>query len=184
MANCFLNARQAAVAAGESPPRTRACSKEAGDATPTAFGTSRLISDLAPEDFAALRKKLAKRNGPPRLGTRIQCIGCAFKYAFGSAMNDRPARNGPDFKKPLQKTLRLHMAKQGTNLFAAQEVRNLIEAAGVRMQAMILLGVNYGFGNADCGTPSITAANLVGGWIDFPRPKTGVPLLPVVAGDY
>jgi integrase len=39
---------------------------------------------------------------------------------------------------------------------------------------MILLGVNCGFGNTDCGTLPLSALNLATGWIDFPRPKTGI----------
>src|SRR5262249_24039953 len=50
----------------------------------------------------------------------------------------------------------------------------LIEAAGVPLRAMVLLGVNCGFGNADCGTLPLSALDLDGGWVDFPRPKTGI----------
>jgi len=34
---------------------------------------------------------------------------------------------------------------------------------------MMLLGVNIGFGNADCGTLSLSALDLEGGWIDYPH---------------
>jgi len=40
---------------------------------------------------------------------------------------------------------------------------------------MILLGINAGFGNVDCGTLPISALDLERGFIDFPRPKTGIP---------
>jgi len=39
---------------------------------------------------------------------------------------------------------------------------------------MILLGVNCGFGNNDCGMLPCSALDLDGGWINFPRPKTGI----------
>ncbi len=39
---------------------------------------------------------------------------------------------------------------------------------------MILLGVNCGFGNADCGTLPLAALDLDGGWINYHRPKTGI----------
>ena len=38
--------------------------------------------------------------------------------------------------------------------------------------AMFLLGINCGFGNADCGTLPLSALDLDGCWINFPRPKT------------
>lgn len=40
---------------------------------------------------------------------------------------------------------------------------------------MILLGINCGFGNADCGKLPKDALDLAGGWVNFPRPKTGIP---------
>ena len=43
------------------------------------------------------------------------------------------------------------------------------------MKAMILLGINCGFGPADCGTLPASAVELNTGWINYPRPKTGVP---------
>jgi integrase len=39
---------------------------------------------------------------------------------------------------------------------------------------MILLGVNCGFGNADCGTLPQSALDLERGWVNYPRPKTGI----------
>jgi integrase len=40
---------------------------------------------------------------------------------------------------------------------------------------MVLLGINCGFGNSDCGNLPQTAVDLKTGIIDFPRPKTGIP---------
>jgi integrase len=72
-------------------------------------------------------------------------------------------------------------------LFSAEEVRRLVNGrlvvgergpellrAGVQLRAMILLGVNCGFGNADCGTLPLSAVDLETGWIDYARPKTGI----------
>jgi integrase len=39
---------------------------------------------------------------------------------------------------------------------------------------MILLGINCGFGNNDCGTLPKTALDLKNGWVDYPRPKTAI----------
>ena len=49
-------------------------------------------------------------------------------------------------------------------LFAADEIRRLLEASGLAMKAMILMGINCGFGNADCGNLPVTALDLDGGW--------------------
>src|SRR6185437_4883774 len=39
---------------------------------------------------------------------------------------------------------------------------------------MILLAVNCGFGNNDCGTLPMSSVDLETGWVDFPRPKTAI----------
>jgi integrase len=39
---------------------------------------------------------------------------------------------------------------------------------------MILLGVTAGFGNHGCASLPLSAINLDSGWVEFPRPKTGV----------
>jgi integrase len=42
------------------------------------------------------------------------------------------------------------------------------------MRAMTLLGLNSGFGNNDLATLPLSALDLDAGWVDFPRPKTGI----------
>jgi len=39
---------------------------------------------------------------------------------------------------------------------------------------MILLGINCGLGNSDCANLEFRHLDLKLGWLDFPRPKTGV----------
>jgi integrase len=186
IANAFLNAKQEALKAGELSPRTWADYRSIMDALVGGLGKHRRVDDLAPDDFAALKAKLARRNGPHRMCTVIQVVRSAFKHAYESGQLDRPTRFGPSFKRTSKKTLRLHRAKQGPKLFTAEEVRRLIDAAGVQLRAMILLGINCGFGNTDCGTLPTFAVGLGAGMIDFPRPKTGIPrrcpLWPETAG--
>src|SRR5262249_543901 len=126
-------------------------------------------------DFAALRKAMAKKWGPIRLGKMIQYIRSIFKYGTDAGLLDRLTRFGPGFARPTKKVARLHRAKQGAKLFTALEIRRLLDAAGVQLRAMILLGINAGFGNTDCAQLPLSALDLQAGVIDFPRPKTGVP---------
>ncbi len=70
--------------------------------------------------------------------------------------------------------MRKHRAKAGVKMFEADELRRLIDAAKTPLRAMILLGVNCGFWNSDCASLPLSAVNLDKGWVEFPRPKTGV----------
>jgi integrase len=160
--------------AGEIAPRTfseyhATCARVGG-----AFGLTRPLDDLRPEDFETLRADLAKGLGPVALGNEVQRVRSLFKYAFEAGVTDRPARFGPAFKKPGVKVLRKARNERGERMFEAHEVRGMLGAAGPQLKAMILLGVNCGFGNADCGSLPLAALDLDRGWVNFPRPKTGV----------
>jgi integrase len=175
LVNQFLNQKQTLVDVGELSPLTWGDYKTACDEIITAFGKARLVADIDPEDFAGLRDKLARKWGPQRLGKTIQFVRCVFKHAFEAGLIPTPVRFGPGFKRPSRKVLRLHRAKQGAKLFTAEEVRRLLDAASVQLRAMILLGINCGYGNSDCGNLPRSALDLEQGWADFPRPKTGIP---------
>jgi integrase len=172
--NVFLNHKQALLDAGELSPRSWDDYKATTDILIRQFGRGRLIEDLRPDDFAALRKHLAKSAGPVRLGNVIQRVRSVFKFAFDAELIDRPVRFGPAFKRPSKKVLRIRRAELGPNLLRVEEVRRLIDAAGVPLRAMLLLGINAALGNSDCGNLPLTAVDLDAGWIDYPRPKTGV----------
>jgi integrase len=187
LANAYLNHKQALLDAGELSPRTMMNYKEAAGLVVERFGKGRLVSDLGQDDFAELRKWMAKKWGPVRLGDFIQRVRSVFKYGYDAELIDTPVRFGPGFARPTKKTLRLARAARGPKMFEAAEVRALVNGATVdgkggavqvtptpAMKAMVLLGVNCGFGNADCGTLPLSALDLDGGWISYHRPKTGV----------
>jgi integrase len=174
LCNAFLNHKQSLVDAGELSLRTWNEYKAACHEALAAFGKGRLVSDLRPDDFAALRKHMAKKWGAHRLAKIIQYVRSIFKFAFDAELIDRPVRFGPGFKRPSKKVIRLNRAEAGPKLFTPEEVRRLIDAAGPSMRAMILLGINCGFGNADCGNLPLSAVDLETGIVDYPRPKTGI----------
>jgi integrase len=175
VANALLNHKRQLVEAGELSNRTFEDYHEACALAVGAFGKSRLVCDLGPEDFALLRARMARTWGVLRLAKGVQCVRCLFKHALDARLIAAPVCFGPGFKAPSAKTLRLHRAKQGPKLFTAEEVRRLIAGAGVQLKAMILLGINCGFGNSDCGNLPLSAIDWGAGVIDYPRPKTGVP---------
>lgn len=138
------------------------------------LGREPLIDDLRPDDFSTFRSSLAKRLGPVALGNEIQRVRVLFKHAYDNRLVDRPVHYGPEFKRPEKKVLRLARAAKGPRMFEAADLRNIIETAGVPLRAMILLGINCGFGNQDCGALPLAAVDVKNGWLDYPRPKTGI----------
>jgi integrase len=173
LVNRFLTVKKQLLDAREIMPRTfqdyhGSCGRAAA-----CFGLTRLVDDLASDDFERLRGELAKTRGPQALGNEIQRVRMLFKYGYEAGLIDKPVRYGPTFKRPGKKILRRERASKGPRMFDASEVRKMIGTAGVQLRAMILLGVNCGYGNADCGALPVAALDLDGGWATFPRPKTG-----------
>src|SRR5262245_39446761 len=84
VANAYLNAKQNAVKASELSLRTWLDYRSIMVMLVKGMGKQKLVTTLDPQDFAALKKKLAKRNGPTRMSTVVQVIRCAFRFAYES----------------------------------------------------------------------------------------------------
>ena len=175
LVNAFLNAKAASRDAGEIAPRTWDDYKAACDLITDNFGKHRLVADIGPDDFATLRKKLAKKWGPRTLANVITRMRVAFKYAADNGLIDRPIIYGSSFKRPTKKTLRIDRAKKGPKLFTRDEILAMLDKSKGQLRAMLLLAINCGMGNQDCGTLPMSALDLDAGKLDYPRPKTGIP---------
>jgi integrase len=139
-----------------------------------AFGKNRLVKDLAADDFERLRASLSERFAPVTLKNTIQRIRQVFKWARDNGRIDFDIRYGTSFNKPSAAVLRRARAEKGERLFEATELRQLIALARPSLRAMLLLGVNCGFENSSCAKLEFRHLDLDGGWLNFPRPKTGI----------
>jgi integrase len=187
--------------AGEIGSRMYGEYKSITDLIISQFGTDRLVAELAAADFERLRTYMARRWGPTRLVNQVTRVKSVFKYAYEKELIDKPIPclqpHSSIFSPPSRDILRRNRVKRGKRMFSADEVqlmldalegtdvtvcisRDTAETASVRLKrnpqlkAMILLGVNCGFGNHDCATLPLAALDLDKGWIDYARPKTGI----------
>jgi integrase len=187
LCNGFLNAKTARVEAGELKQRSWAEYKEVTDLLVKQFGKGRLVDDLGPEDFAALRGKMAKRWGPVRLGNAITRVKTVFRYGLDNGLIEKHVRYGGEFRKPGKAVLRRHRAQNGEKMLEANHLQAMLGGALVvgndgpelvrpdtPLKAMILLALNAGFGNGDCAQLPRSALDLEGGWVHYARPKTGI----------
>lgn len=179
LCNHFLTSKKLAVDAGHLSPSTLADYKKITDFIVSELGKSTFLSEVGPVQFARLRSvyaRGAKGDGISvvTLSNFITKVRLVFKYAYDADLVDRPFRYGPDFRRPSIKSLRIHRAKAGPKMFESDEIRALLENATMPLKAMILLGINCGLGNSDCGQMPLKALDLDGGWINYPRPKTGM----------
>jgi len=174
LVNRFLTTKKLQLDSGEITPRTWADYHATCERLTDAFGLNRPVDDLASDDFERLRAGLAKTWGLVAVGNEIQRVRVVFKYADDAGLIDRQPRYGPAFRRPSKKALRKLRQSRGPRMFEADELRRMVAAAGVQLKAMILLGINAGFGNTDVARLPLSALDLDGGWVRYPRPKTGV----------
>lgn len=175
LCNRFLTSKLRKVEAGELGPRMFDEYKEITDLLVGSFGANWPVDDLAADDFGRLRATMARRWGPVRLGNGVTRVKSVFKYGIDNGLIERAVRYGSEFRKPDKAVLRRHRAKAGEKMIEAADLWRLIDAADLPMKAMILLGLNCGFGNADCATLQYAHLDLGRGWVNFPRAKTGIP---------
>ena len=174
LCNRFLTSKQHLVDAGEITPRTFHDYHSTCDRVLTEFGRERLVEDIVVDDFEKLRVTLAKKRGPVALGNEIQRVRMVFKYAYDQGLIDKPIRYGQSFQKPSRKTLRRARATNGPRMFEAIDLRSIVDSASQPLKAMILLGINCGFGQTDVSNLPRSAIDFTKGWIAYPRPKTGI----------
>jgi len=135
------------------------------------FGPDMPVAHLTPEAFTRYKSHLAQRRSLRSLGNEISRVRVVFKWAYDACLLEKPLRFGPDFRKPTARQLR-RADGPVLKMFTAGQIHRLLEEAGVRLRAMMLLGVNCGYGPTDCC--ELPRSALRDGWLVFPRPKTGV----------
>lgn len=138
------------------------------------FGKDTPVELLGPADFSKLRRAREEKWNLIALGNEITRVRSLFKWLYDSRLIKEPMHFGPDFRQPQARTIRRYRRLRGKKLYEAQEIRSLLHNAPAPLRAMILLGVNCGFGPTDCATLPLTALDLDRGWVSFPRQKTEV----------
>lgn len=173
----FQHAKREAVAGGELAERTWQDYAATCRLLLEHFGRTRLAKDLTAEDFRKYRAKLATSLGPVTLGNEIIRVRVLLNYIADKSVKLIPAPIdlGNAFDKPSAKTLRKARAAKGPRMFEAAELRRVIYAAKLPLRCWVLLGVNAGYGNADCARLPLAALDLDGGWVTYHREKTGIP---------
>jgi integrase len=182
LCNAFLSAKRVLLSRGEITGRTFGTYFDMAQRAASWFGKGRSAEALGPLDFSAMLEDVSKTWGPTRRRNFVGFIRMLFKWAVDSDLLDKQPKYGPDFKAPSKRIARKKKRESGGADFSAAIIRKTIKASGPQMKAMILLGVNGGFGNNDCAELREDVIDLKGKLIDWPRPKTEihriVPLWP------
>jgi integrase len=175
LCNAFLTAKKNRLDTGELTLHSFSEYRRTTDLLVNHFGRERRLDDLRPDDFEKFRAVLGKGVNVVTLKSKINRCRVVLNYAHKNRMIDRPIEFGAAFDRPSEKLLRRVRQDNGQRMFEADEIRKLLAHSDVTMKALILLGANCGYGNTDCASLPQSALDLDGGWIQFPRVKSGVP---------
>jgi integrase len=174
LCNQFLTAKRLKVDAGELSGRQWSEYHAICDRLCSQFGKERIVADLRPEDFGELRAEAAERLGVFALAKFVQMVRTVFIFAFERGLIDVPMRYADSFDKPPRRAARLAREDAGSKMIDAATAWKLIDAADVQLKAMILLGLNCGYGNGDCATLNRSMLTDRPGWLAYRRNKTGI----------
>jgi integrase len=204
----FLELKKSALKSGEITSRSYKDYHETCRRITAAFGKRKLVVSLTPDDFLKFRTSISEVRRPVAIGNEIQRVRMVFKFCLDNDLIVSPVRFGQGFKKPSKRVLRLKRQKRdaihGKRMFKATELRHILNAldgkvlengeptgesekipADPVMKAAVLAGANCGFGQSDIANLPKTALDFESGWVDYPRPNTGVerrcPLWPETA---
>ncbi len=150
--------------------------KATGKIVADKLGRSTTLGMLTPGHFMRLRNAIGERYGTHGIKREITQVKMLFKWCHETELIRDPIRFGPEFKPPSALQFRREKNDRGERLFNAEQIQTLLANAFGNLRAMILLGINCGFGNADCGTLRWEHIKTVDGqtWHCHPRPKTGI----------
>lgn len=135
------------------------------------FGRTRKVSNIGPLDFQKLHAESAKTHNTITLKRDVACTRALFHYC-DDTFNIR-VRHGKYFRKPSRAEIRRNTKERESRMYEPAELQGIIKAADPQLRAMILLGLNCGFGNRDCTYLTPDVIDFEGGWISYERNKTG-----------
>ena len=149
------------------------------------MGPGQALSNLRADDFSKYRQQLQQHGlgGKKGLGVHaliraITVIRGMLKYTYETDLIDKPIKCGKGFERPSaalkRKSRKAAERVHGKRLFEAAEIQAMLRVTEVPLRAMILLGINGGFGNTDCARIPIASVRWEQAVIEFDRQKTGV----------
>ncbi len=169
----FMARQHERIKSGEISPRTFRDMFEVIPKFLKAIGADIAVSSLAPADFTHFRKQIAHL-GQHATNRHIRVVRQMLRWGFESHLFPDSVRYGDTMRKVSDKARQRVGEKAPSQMFTGAEIQQLIGAAKGAMKAMVLLGINCGLGNTDCGALQLSMIDFKAKVLNFPRPKTGI----------
>ena len=132
------------------------------------------IQQTTPSHWASVYDRIAANKNATTINGEVARVRACFNWLQKNRYIDREPYFGDSLNRPTKTAIRKARSASGKSWFEASEIKSLLDASRPSLKAMILLGVNCGLGNSDCSQLKAEWLNVKTGWLDYPRPKTGV----------
>lgn len=131
------------------------------------IGSSRKIEEISTLDLQSYRRKLQKAYSTAhRMNLHISIMKAMFHWVKkNDVLNSIPN---------IDAVSRGRIVHKQRLTFSPEDIRQLLESADIKMQAMIWLGINCGFGCTDCGELKWSNLDFENSRVKLPRKKTGI----------
>jgi integrase len=131
------------------------------------IGKGKRIRSISTLDLQGYKRKLQSGRGSAhRLNIHIGAMKAMFHWARrNDVLQDVPN---------IDAVSRTRIVHHEMFTFSSDQIKKLLRAANSKMKAMILLGLNCGFGCTDCARLKWPDIDLDNGRVQLPRSKTGV----------
>jgi integrase len=135
-------------------------------------GPSTPARELGPDHFTRFGQKLRGSLGSYAYNRTRALILAWLRHAGAAEWVKPPINVGVGFKRIPAGKIR---GERKSRLFTPAQIAKLLKLAKPQMRAMILLGLNGGFGSTDCARLTRDVIDLKGKVIRYRRTKTNIP---------
>lgn len=165
--NLYLEFQQSRVSIGQIKIRHLSDQKILLKDFARFIGVNSSSSSLTTLDLQSyVANLIKKKKAPNTINNRIAVIKAMFHWAVENEIVD----HGPNLKA-IKKITKIKTEK---SIFTPEQINLLIDQSDIQIKAMILLGLNCGFGCTDCAELKWENLDLENYRVIFPRGKTGV----------
>jgi len=167
LCNIYLQHQQAKAASAEITIRHHADQISCLKKFMSFIGQHRKISEISTLDLQNYKRRLKRAyNSAHRINLHISIMKTMFHWARKNYVLD--------YIPNIDAVGSVKIIHKQRHVFTSEQIHRLFDFADVRMRAMILLGLNCGFGCTDCGELKWSDLDLVNGRVKLARKKTGV----------
>jgi integrase len=167
LCNLYLDRQNSRVQAGELTIRHYTDQVNSLRKFVRFLGQHCMVNTITTLDLQNYKRKLQKSyNSANRINLHIAIVKSMFHWAKKNEVLEVIPN--------IDAVSKVQLVRKNRPTFTTEQIRKLLKASEPQMKAMILLGLNCGFGNTDCSELLWENIDFKKSRVHYPRGKTGI----------